>query len=68
MQVGGDTVFASIQSMGFWGLNAFPVEVETDITPGLPGFDVVGLPDTAIKESRDPVSYTHLAAKRRWTA
>lgn len=48
-------MFASIQSMGFWGLNAFPVEVETDITPGLPGFDVVGLPDTAIKESRDRV-------------
>lgn len=48
-------MFANIQSMGFWGLSAFPVGVETDITPGLPGFDVVGLPDTAIKESRDRV-------------
>ena len=41
--------------MGFWGLNAFPVRVEVDITPGLPAFDVVGLPDAAVKESRDRV-------------
>lgn len=48
-------MFAKAESMGFWGLNAFPVSVETDITPGLPGFDVVGLPDAAVKESRDRV-------------
>ena len=48
-------MFAKAESMGFWGLSAFPVSVETDITPGLPGFDVVGLPDTAVKESRDRV-------------
>ncbi len=48
-------MFAKISSMGFWGLSAFPVSVETDITPGLPGFDIVGLPDAAVKESRDRV-------------
>lgn len=48
-------MFAKAESMGFWGLSAFPVSVETDITPGLPGFDVVGLPDAAVKESRDRV-------------
>jgi magnesium chelatase family protein len=31
------------------------VEVETDIGPGLPAFNIVGLPDTSVKESRDRV-------------
>ena len=48
-------MFAKVESMGVWGLNAFPISVETDVTPGLPGFDVVGLPDAAVKESRDRV-------------
>ena len=36
-------------------MHAFPIEVEADISKGLPGFDLVGLPDTAVKESRDRV-------------
>lgn len=48
-------MFAKTQSMGCWGLEAFPVGVEVDITQGLPGFDIVGLPDAAVKESRDRV-------------
>lgn len=46
---------AKIHSMGIFGLDAFPVEVEADISQGLPAFEVVGLPDTAVKESRDRV-------------
>lgn len=42
-------------SMGLYGMDAFVVEVEADISIGLPGFDVVGLPDAAVKESRDRV-------------
>lgn len=42
-------------SMGLFGMNAFTVEVETDISSGLPAFELVGLPDTAVKESRDRV-------------
>lgn len=42
-------------SMGIYGMDAFLVEVEADISLGLPGFDVVGLPDAAVKESRDRV-------------
>ncbi|WP_312693444.1 YifB family Mg chelatase-like AAA ATPase [Caproiciproducens sp.] len=42
-------------SMGLYGLDAFIVSVEADISVGLPGFDVVGLPDAAVKESRDRV-------------
>ena len=46
---------AKIHSMGLYGMNAFPVEVETDLSGGLPAFEVVGLPDAAVKESRDRV-------------
>ena len=41
--------------MGLEGVNAFPVGVEVSQVRSLPGFDIVGLPDTAIKESRDRV-------------
>lgn len=35
-----------------FGLNAFAVTVEASISPGQPSFDIVGLPDTAIQESK----------------
>jgi magnesium chelatase family protein len=37
------------------GLDAHPVSVETDISPGLPAFVIVGLPDAAVQEARDRV-------------
>ena len=46
---------AKTHSMGLYGMNAFPVEVETDLSAGLPAFEIVGLPDLAVKESRDRV-------------
>ena len=48
-------MFAGLKSMGLRGIDGFMVEVEADISQGLPGFDVVGLPDTAVRESRDRV-------------
>lgn len=44
-----------IYSMGLYGMEAFPVEVEADLSSGLPSFEVVGLPDAAVRESRDRV-------------
>ena len=44
-----------LHSMGLYGMDAFAVEVEADISRGLPGFDLVGLPDAAVKESRERV-------------
>ncbi|MDP6686220.1 MAG: YifB family Mg chelatase-like AAA ATPase [Candidatus Omnitrophota bacterium] len=38
-----------------FGIEARLIEIEVDITPGLPGIVVVGLPDAAIRESRDRV-------------
>ncbi len=46
---------AKLQSASVVGVQAFPVEVEVDVGRGLPHFVVVGLPDTAVKESRDRV-------------
>lgn len=48
-------MFSKISSIGLAGLNTFVLTIEIDITPGMPGFDIVGLPDAAIKESRDRV-------------
>lgn len=44
-----------VHSSGLFGMDAFTVEVEADLSQGLPAFDIVGLPDTAVKESRDRV-------------
>ena len=37
------------------GLDGYVVEVEVDISPGLPAFHVVGLPDAAVQEARERV-------------
>ena len=41
--------------MGLSGISGYRVEVECCISSGLPNFDIVGLPDTAVKESRERV-------------
>lgn len=46
----------SIKSFGLWGIDAFEVTVETDIVRGLPKIDMTGLPDSAVKESKDRVN------------
>lgn len=45
------------KSLSFYllGLEAFPVEVEVDLSRGLPGVTIVGLPDSSIKESRERI-------------
>lgn len=44
---------AHILSAALHGIEAIPVNVEVDVLAGLPSFSVVGLGDTAIKESRE---------------
>lgn len=44
-----------VRSMGLRGLEGYEISVECYITNGLPGFDVVGLPDAAVKEARERV-------------
>src|SRR3989344_4648472 len=47
---------SKLYSAALHGINAKIVEVECDLAPGLFNFSIVGLPDTAIKESKDRVS------------
>ncbi len=44
-----------VKSVGLFGIDAFGVDIETDISTGIPAFDMVGLPDISVKESRDRV-------------
>ena len=48
-------MLAKIHSFGLKGVDGFKVDIEVDIMPGLPHFEVVGLADTAIKESKERV-------------
>ena len=45
-------MFSKIKSVGLFGLNAFPVTVEASISAGQPNFDIVGMPDIAVQESK----------------
>ena len=45
----------TVRSLGLHGISGFEVSVECMLAGGLPAFDVVGLPDTAVKESRERV-------------
>jgi len=46
---------AKVHSAAVVGLEAYPIEVEVDISNGLPSFAIVGLPDKAIEESKERV-------------
>lgn len=48
-------MLAKAWTFALWGLEAVPVLVEADVSPGLPSYSVVGLPDAAVNESRDRV-------------
>lgn len=48
-------MFAKIRSFGILGLDAYPVTIEVDVSRGLPATTIVGLPDDAIRESKERV-------------
>jgi len=48
-------VLARLSAAAVFGIEAVPVSVEVDVSPGLPGMTMVGLPDTTVRESRDRV-------------
>ncbi len=52
---GDSSMLALLRSGTVLGIEAVPVTVEVDIAQGLPGFSLVGLPDSAVKESRERV-------------
>lgn len=48
-------MFCKVNSIGLLGLNAFPVSVEIEASDGLPTFDIVGLADISVRESRERI-------------
>lgn len=48
-------MLALIKSYGLKGLDGFPVQAEIDMHAGMPTYDIVGLADTAVKESKERV-------------
>ena len=48
-------MLAKVLSSAVFGIDAYVVEVEVDIAHGLPSFSTVGLPDGAVRESKDRV-------------
>lgn len=48
-------MLASLRSAAVFGVDAYPVHVEVDVSFGFPSFTMVGLPDTTVRESRDRV-------------
>ena len=48
-------MYSKVKTCVLHGLNGHIIEVETDLSRGLPVFNIVGLPDTAIKESKERV-------------
>ena len=48
-------MLSKVLSYGLAGIEGFQVTVEVNISTGMPAFDVVGLPDAAVKESRERV-------------
>ena len=48
-------MLANVLSYGLSGIDGFPVTVEVNLSGGLPVFELVGLPDAAVRESRERV-------------
>lgn len=48
-------MLATVRSAALIGVEAVPVTVEVDVSPGLPAFTIVGLPDQSVSEARERV-------------
>lgn len=48
-------MYSKVRSLGLFGLNAFTVDVEIETSRGTPAFEIVGLADTVVKESRERI-------------
>ena len=48
-------MLSKIKSYALNGLYGYPVDIEVDLNSGIPSYDMVGMPDTAVKESRERV-------------
>lgn len=61
-------MFAKVTSLGVTGLAGYIVQVEADLSGGLPQFNLVGLPDSAVKESSERVRSAVKNLHYQWPA
>lgn len=59
-------MLAKIHSFGLLGIDAYPIEIEVDISSGLPAITLVGMADTCIRESRERVKSAIKNSGFRW--
>ena len=59
-------MLAAVRSATLVGVDGQPVTVEVHVSPGLPSYSVVGLPDTAVRESRERVRAALLSSDLAW--
>jgi magnesium chelatase family protein len=59
-------MLATVPSATLLGVDGLPVDVEVHVSNGLPGFTIVGLPDTSCRESRDRVRAALLSSGLPW--
>ena len=57
---------SKIRSLGLSGICGYDVSVESYLSSGLPAFDIVGLPDTAVKEARERVRAATKSCGYKW--
>ena len=48
-------MLAIVKSCAVFGMDSYEVRVEVDVSAGLPAFDIVGLPDASVRESKERV-------------
>ena len=49
------SLIARVSTATVYGIDGIKIDVEVDITYGLPAFNIVGLPETSVKESKERV-------------
>ena len=59
-------MLAKVQSATVVGLSAVPVSVEVDVSDGLPGVTIVGLPDTTVRESKERIRSAVKNSQMAW--
>jgi len=55
LQKRGEQMISKVNSCAISGIDGYIVNVEVDMSNGIPSMDIVGLPDTAVKESKERV-------------
>ncbi len=61
-------MFCKVQSLGLMGMNAFGVDVEIEMSKGIERFDIVGLADVSVKESRERIKAAFRSSNFRFPA